>query len=440
MSTQPPVRHIDIVGGGTRIKVRPHTDLTSVAYGSTAKTIEEVIRYSDGMSCIGQLFSNRAPRMHLTKMAGGSVGDHPDDLEALAHTIINDPAAKIVFWTPAIVDFDATIGALEIDNPSQNILGAQSSQRLKSHMEYSMVLKPRRNKIINIFRQTPNKNGVVRKDLFVVGCKTTAGASGQEMYEAGLRLLKKASLNLVLVNDITRKQNMIVTPEEAAYHETSDREEVIYNLVEMTGWRSQLTFTQSTVVDGKPVPWNDPLVPDSLRQAVNHCIKGSAYKPFLGATVGHFAVKVDDNTFLTSIRKSDFNKLDENGLVMVKTDGPDAVTAYGAKPSVGGQSQRTVFRDHQGMDCILHFHSPLRANAPDAIPVVSQREVECGSHQCGENTSRGLAPFGNLKAVMLDNHGPNIVFSRNVDPQEVIAFIDRNFDLQGKTGGYNISK
>jgi hypothetical protein len=35
-------------------------------------------------------------------------------------------------------------------------------------------------------------------------------------------------------------------------------------------------------------------------------------------------------------------------------------------------------------------------------------------------------------------HGPNIVFNRNIDPQEVIDFINRNFDLYDKTGGYNI--
>ena len=36
---------------------------------------------------------------------------------------------------------------------------------------------------------------------------------------------------------------------------------------------------------------------------------------------------------------------------------------------------------------------------------------------------------------MLDNHGPNIVFNHNIDPQEVIDFINQNFDLSDKTGG-----
>lgn len=107
--------------------------------------------------------------------------------------------------------------------------------------------------------------------------------------------------------------------------------------------------------------------------------------------------------------------------------------AYGAKPSVGGQSQRIVFKDHPGLDCIVHFHVPKLESSN--VPTVSQREFECGSHECGQNTSKGLKQFGNLYAVYLDNHGPNIVFNRNINPQEVIDFIKRNFDLSKKTGG-----
>jgi hypothetical protein len=120
--------------------------------------------------------------------------------------------------------------------------------------------------------------------------------------------------------------------------------------------------------------------------------------------------------------------------VKVTTDGPDSVFAYGAKPSVGGQSQRIVFSDHPEYDCIVHFHSPKKENSQ--VPTVSQRAVECGSHQCGKNTSNGLKQFGNLSAVYLDNHGPNIVFHRSIDPQEVIDFINDNFNLDEKTGGY----
>jgi hypothetical protein len=171
-----------------------------------------------------------------------------------------------------------------------------------------------------------------------------------------------------------------------------------------------------------------------MREIVDHCIERGAYKSFLGSTVGHFAVKLDNGKFLTSRRKTDFNNLYNVGLVMIETDGPDSVIAHGSRPSVGGQSQRIVFAEHPDADCIVHAHVPMRKNAPDAIPVRSQREFECGSHECGQNTSRGLKKFGNLYAVYLQNHGPNIVFHRDTDPKEVIAFIERNFDLTGKTG------
>ena len=54
--------------------------------------------------------------------------------------------------------------------------------------------------------------------------------------------------------------------------------------------------------------------------------------------------------------------------------------------------------------------------------------------QLPSKVSRGLVPFGDrLFAVMLDRHGPNVVFSRHCDPARVIDFIDENFDLEGTT-------
>jgi hypothetical protein len=48
--------------------------------------------------------------------------------------------------------------------------------------------------------------------------------------------------------------------------------------------------------------------------------------------------------------------------------------------------------------------------------------------------------FGNLSAVMLDNHGPNIAFHHSIDPLEVISFIEENFNLSDKTSGLVILK
>lgn len=274
-----------------------------------------------------------------------------------------------------------------------------------------------------------------RKDIFVVSYQETSFWQKAEQYVIGLEQLKKDSVNLSLMFDKETDSYMIIAPEETTYDDGRENiKKAIKGVVEMALLRSHLTFTRSIVKDGKPVDWNSELVPNSLRTVVNYCIEKSAYKPVCGVTAGHFAHKLNDCTFLTSIRKTDFNKLSEVGLVRVETDGPDTVLAYGAKPSVGGQSQRIVFSDHEDCDCIVHFHVPL--NSDSKIPTVSQREFECGSHECGNNTSKGLQKFGNLKAVYLDNHGPNIVFHHTIDPQEVIDFIESNFDLSKKTGGY----
>lgn len=400
-------KKIHIIGGGTVAHIGPHLALCAPAYGKVAKTLHHVCSVKA---------HNLDSELHLTKMAGGSELETNADIARLIDQIVADPASKIVFLTAALVDF-------ELDGkPDKYGKRLKSRENPKLHLDFVPSQK-----IVGNIRKN-------RKDIFAVAFKTTSGATPEEQYIAGLNLLKEASVNLVLANDVKTRLNMVITPEEARYHETTDREAALMGLIEMTLLRSHLTFTRSTVVAGEAVPWDSELVPEALRTVVDHCISAGAYKPFRGATVGHFACKVNDHTFLTSIRKSNFNDLPNTGLVRIETDGPDSVIAYGAKPSVGGQSQRIVFHDHAEYDCIVHFHCPIKAGSE--VPQVSQREYECGSHQCGENTSKGLKKFGNLSAVYLQEHGPNIVFNRSIDPQEVIDFIDANFDLSDKTGGY----
>lgn len=444
-------KKIHVIGGGTVYHIRPHLALASTAYGSTARKIANLCH---------QDMVKMDVEVHLTPMAMGSAdpagtykGTDPDlfttkwnrvgetnaDVSALLDKIIADPLTKMVFMTAAVCDYEGYVSQGPI--PTQ---GDKYGPRLHSKEKptVTMQLLPG-DKLVSKIRKA-------RKDIFLVACKTTSGFTPDEQYAVGLGLCKDASCNLVLANDVSTRLNMVVTPEEARYHVTEDRDEALYGLVEMAILRSHLTFTRSTVMEGKPVPWSSPEVPMALRMVVNHCIGRNAYKPFHGSTVGHFAVKISETEFLTSIRRTNFNDLDKVGLVRIKTDGPDSVIAYGSKPSVGGQSQRIVFHDHKDYDCIVHFHCPFKKNKRDDIPVRSQREVECGSHQCGKNTSDGLKKFSivrnakisgldapqELSCVMLDQHGPNIVFNRSIDPLAVIDFIDANFDLAGKTGGY----
>lgn len=248
----------------------------------------------------------------------------------------------------------------------------------------------------------------------------------------GLHLLKSSSCNLVLANDTKTRVNMIITPEQARYNVTTNRFDVLKSLVEMTLARSKGTFTRSTVVPGEAVAWSNNNIPLSLKTVVDYCIKAGAYKPFNGATVGHFAFKVSDNEFITSKRKVNFNELDKVGMVKCTAVDNNSVIAEGAKPSVGGQSQRIIFKDHPELDSIVHFHVPPKPGVN--ISTRSQKEVECGSHQCGQNTSDGLREdVPGIKCVYLDNHGPNIVFNKDIDPELVINFIKERFDLTQST-------
>ncbi len=419
------MKKIHIYGGGTFSYVRTHLALAMPAFGMTALQIEQLIKQQER-------FDTMEVKTHLTKMADTkSTLIVNEDVKNHVLALKEDFETKIIFFNVGLCDFKAEVQPLDYKGQPQHIgvekipSGKYATRLKTSDGHQSLYLTPEE-KILPEIRKG-------RKDIFLVAFKTTAGATEQEQYIAGLNLLKKNSCNLVLANDVVTRKNMIITPEEAKYHVTTDRIDALIELIDMTYYRSHLSFTRSTVVAGEPVKWDSELVFPALRTVVNYCIDQNAYKPFNGATVGHFACKIGENEFLTSIRKSNFNELKTKGLVRVTTDGDDSVIAYGAKPSVGGQSQRIVFTEHPDYDCIVHFHCPKKESSP--VPVVSQREYECGSHQCGQNTSNGLTRYGNLSAVMLDNHGPNIVFNHNIDPQEVIDFIEANFDLQDKTGG-----
>lgn len=417
---------IHIIGGGTVMHVRPHLAISSPAYGTAAREIFDLC-----MDARHQGKHNLEPKLHLTRMAGGKELETNADIERLVEQLVADPDTKMIFMTAAMCDYKGLVVA-NAGHPTSEWANGKYGVRLKSRdaEELSIKLTPAQKVVGNIRRE--------RKDIYAVGFKTTCGEDPPVQYIAGLNLLKEASLNLVLANDVKTRHNMVIVPEESRYHETTDRDTALKGLVDIALSRSNSTFTRSTVNDGNTVPWDSALVPASLRTVVNHCIMRGAYKPFRGSTVGHFACKISDTVFLTSIRKSNFNNLDKTGLVRVISSGPDSVVAYGAKPSVGGQSQRIIFAEHPEYDCIVHFHSPRKSGS--LVPVASQWQHECGSHQCGQNTSRGLKKFGNLSAVFLDEHGPNIVFNRNIDPQEVIDFIEANFYLDEKTGGPVILK
>jgi ribulose-5-phosphate 4-epimerase/fuculose-1-phosphate aldolase len=444
------MKKIVVIGGGTISHVRNHLALCAPAYGKTATDIAQlIINHFEEKSFVktnqlnktilkNNLYSDIiSVELYKTSMAGGNSKlklETNDDIELLVDQLINDKDVRCIFFNVALVDFTGQLG----DVPS-----GKYSERLKTKngtQELSLIPS---NKIIGKIRQK-------RKDIFVIGFKTTCDATPKEQYIQGLELLKKNSLNLVLANDTKTRNNIIIVPEEAWYENSKNRQRAIQSLVDITLMRMENTFTQSSVVDGEIVHWHSKQIPDNLRTVVDHCIKNGAYKPFLGKTAGHFAVKLNNNEILTSIRKTNFNELDKNGLVRVTYNGKDSVIAHGAKPSVGGMSQKIIFSEHPDAECIVHFHCPPKADVsiianPDFLKDLEvatrpQMQNECGSHQCGQNTSDGLFKINlgggdYLKAVYLDNHGPNIVFSKSTPAYKIIDYINKTFDLKEKTGG-----
>lgn len=446
------MRQIHIIGGGTMFHVRPHLSIAAPAYGKVVRDLTTILYQSDFEGVVHAYTTKMAGNYHKVWTAWTGLNDDaPRNMETNADvaTLLNEltvaPEPRMIFLPAALCDFDVADLTTKGPNgmPTHDV--GKEHPRLLSKYNVELALTPAAKVIFGV-RKT-------RKDIFLVGFKTTTGATPQEQFDAGLRLLKQSSCNLVLANDLTTKLNMVITPEQAPYYVSTDRRHTLRQLVGMTLERSKGHFTRSTVVPGgNPVTWKSDTVPSALRTVVDHCIKRGAYKPFLGKTVGHFAFKLDGHSFVTSKRGVDFNQLEEVGMVMVESTGTDHVIALGSKPSVGGMSQRIIFGNHPELDCIVHFHCPLRKDAlqtptmakfdltPERIEVRSQGPYECGSHECGQNTSDGLKPIlvdgkGTplVKAVMLDKHGPNIVFNRNVDPNKVIDFIERHWDLDRST-------
>lgn len=407
-------KKIVIFSGGVSVPIADHFSVSANAYGGTGRRLQKMFQQHPDCKMDVCVYSS------LMADNDGLFETHEELKEILLETI-NDLSVKVIVFNCALPNFGP--------------LNSDVNSRIKTTSNLILEFKPLE-KLIKLIRKE-------RKDIFLVGFKTTLNADKLQMYNDGCKLLKESSANLILVNDRKNMMNMIVTPEESIYDYSNDRNEVLKQLVDMTMARSHLSFTKSTVMSHEGVAWTDERIPNNLREVVDWCISQNAYKEGYdgsGVTVGHFACKVDDTTFITSKRKTNFNDLKNIGMVLVKTDGPDSVLAYGGKPSVGGQSQRIIFSEHEGLDCIVHFHCPLRTVHVDDVPVASQKLIECGSHACGINTSNNLKQFnirGDLiKAVYLDQHGPNIVFSKDVKAENVIQFITDNFDLKAKTNGF----
>lgn len=578
MSTIPNKKRIAILGGGTNTYISNHLALSAPAYGTTAKTLfSKFQHHSENQMEVDLYLTDMCTKGRSIENKDKIPLDTPEDVEALVDRLVADPDTRVIIFNVAMVDYKPTsLFSLESNsydayNPREitDKFGKYAGRLNTSKLPEVCLELAVQDKIIQKIRKE-------RKDILLVGFKTTCGATKEEQYNKGLKLCKEASANIVFVNDVDKdriqkldtlnyeisktlkllrtsdsvlklhlkdrlaeqqdeldslQNNGLVTPEESSYWYNT-RAEALDALVQMVLDRSHLHFTRSTVVDSETVSWNiqvregvqlnnmgqplpvlplgklidtpNPIIPETFRTVFDWVRSKGAYKKGpTGATVGHFGIALGPNEFLTSKRKTDFNKIEEVGLVRVITDDPDnvfgyqhffetenvkvlrqviksyeadiyaerqtrnnenvikmfetklesaqkalekertKVLAFGAKPSVGGQSQRSLFDAYPDLNCIVHFHCPLRTEYRDKFKPVQQFGVECGSHECGQNTAMNMKEFKlpsgkSVWAVHLDHHGPNIIFdSVTSDPQEIIDFIGTHWALDKRTTGLN---
>jgi hypothetical protein len=220
------IKNAYIFGGGTVAHIANHFAVTAPAYGNTAAKLYM-------MMTDDERWDSMNVELRLTKMAGGDYLETNEDIANEIAKLKADPNTKIIFFNCALVDYTPyrlQTETLEFFDSNENeFVNLDESYNAEELGKYKFRLDSSRNKNIDIsFTKADKIIPTIRqgrKDIFLVGFKTTCGATKQEMYEKGLKLCKEGSVNLVLVNDTKTRFNMIVTPEEAAYHETDNREE-----------------------------------------------------------------------------------------------------------------------------------------------------------------------------------------------------------------------
>ena len=446
----------------------------------------------------GNFEESTIARSEVMEEAGLKYVDTNEDLSTLVNVLVAREdtrciimAAAVCDWEPSNMSQDVVKRYRNYDDPEDgpttgeeyvSLRGefladefGKDKPRLSSRLEdapehrkgLSLSLRAA-DKIIGRIREE-------RKDIFLVSFKTTAGVSPEETYAAGLRSLKGSSSNLVLANDVQNHHNVVVTPEEFPYHGET-RRDALRTLAEMIFDRIQLDFVRTEVLEGEPADlWEldqDDHIPDNFLPVLKHLIERGAYKPlpWSDRTSGHFGCVVTGKDYkrVSSVRKANHNRVMEEGVAKIVSDNGDRIVAMGARPSVGEHTQRMIYEEISRKDwpklkdgeaaSIVHFHCPLRPEAQAPVgddvwakegkrikslvfgmmqpPTRPQKPYECGSVQCGTNTAEGMdvADIG-VWAVHLEGHGPNIAWSRDADPQRVINYIEKHWDLDQKSGG-----
>lgn len=402
-----------ILGGGTFEPIRNHLSLSAPAFGTTAVKLNELLEDSE---------------LVLTKMADrNSKLVTNSDVEKYIDKLIEDQNVGTIVLNVAFCDFKST--------PIDGIECGLHADRLKT-MDGNLTIElTPTDKIISKIR-------IKRPDIFLIGFKTTTNKTSEDQFLIALKMMKSTKCNLVLANDTVTRNNMVLTPEETIYHETTDRNTSLNGLAEMIKLRSNLTYNATEFIK-KEETFNifsdsSTYKADSFKKVLKYVIDNGGFieNNGNGFTPGHFCFRLEDNEFLSSQRKANHNLVEEEGMSLVlayrdagkMSDADFKFRVEGTrKASVGARSQWMLLKENPDYDCIIHTHNPMKIGSK--MPVAEQRPFQCGSLECGLNTVTNMKDFGDIKAVYLEKHGANILFKSSSDPEIVIEFIKNNIEL-----------
>ncbi|KVP40063.1 hypothetical protein WJ87_07730 [Burkholderia ubonensis] len=193
---------IHIFGGGTVQHVRNHLALCAPAYGTTARKLAAELE---------NLRPDNTVKLHLTKMANpDSSMETNQDVSRVLNGLLSNPDTRAIIFNVAMCDFSGQIDGIESGKYAERLKTRDASY---VHME----LAPTPKVLASI--------KIARPDVFVVGFKTTAGATEIGQLSAADRQIRETGVNLVFANDTVTRNNMLV--DGKGYRLRGSREEVL---------------------------------------------------------------------------------------------------------------------------------------------------------------------------------------------------------------------
>jgi hypothetical protein len=393
------MKKIIIIGGGTLQPISNHLSLAAPAYGTIAKNIHKL------------MFDES--ELILTKMADSTSNIVTNkDVENILDDIIKDVKVRCIVLSVAFCDYEYDGG----DFHGERII-TTDNDTLDLRLKVS-------SKVIDKIRK-------IRPDIFLVGFKTTTNKTTDDQFLSGLKMMKRSKCNLVLANDTVTRNNIIITPEESYYGNTTDRDFITKELVNMINMRCNATYNRTNFIECDSIPITK--TSETFQKVLKYLIDNNAFIINNGNNFpnGHYCEKIDNVSFLSSQRRFDHNKVFDEGMSLVTVE-DDIFTVRGRrKASVGARSQWLILNKYSEFDCIIHTHNPLKDGSK--FPIAEQKPFQCGSLECGINTIDNMGDFGDFKAVYLNKHGANILFKSTSNADDVIKFITDNIELGVKT-------